>query len=151
MKYLIIPYIGLGLVLSIAIGIEYHCTGPEMFPAYYGSPFIFKQECLASSMEYYYSLSGLVLNIAVWSILLSFTRSAIRALVEKTGNKKTIRMIYRGVVGALILFATMNIAMDSVMMGRGFKKGLNYWYMDLDKEAKDWGMECEGEWILFVK
>lgn len=60
-------------------------------------------------------------------------------------------MIYQGVVGALILFATMNIAMDSVMMGRGFKKGLNYWYMDLDKEAQDWGMECEGEWILFVK
>ena len=54
-------------------------------------------------------------------------------------------MIYQGVVGALILFTTMNIAMDSVMMGRGFKKGLNYWYMDLDKEAKDWGMECEGE------
>ena len=29
-----------------------------MFPTYYGSPFVFKDKSLGSSMEYYYSISG---------------------------------------------------------------------------------------------
>ena len=60
MKYLIIPYIALGLVLSLAIGIEYNCEGHEMFPIYYGCPFVFMKKSLGSSMEYYYSISGLL-------------------------------------------------------------------------------------------
>jgi hypothetical protein len=34
---------------------------------------------------------------------------------------------------------------DYVTLGPGFKEVLNYWYMDFDKEAKDWGMDCEGK------
>tara|TARA_R110000868_G_scaffold411378_1_gene703389 strand:+ start:1981 stop:2436 length:456 start_codon:yes stop_codon:yes gene_type:complete len=151
MKYVIIPYIALGLVLSLTIGIEYNCVGQEMFPEYYGSPFVFKQKSLGSSMEYFYSISGLILNIAVWSILIILIRLVILKLIKKTGENKIISKIYKGVVVVLIGFTTLNIAIDSIMIGGGFEKGLNYWNMDLDKEAKDWGMECEGEWIMFKK
>ena len=151
MKYVIIPYIALGLVLSLTIGVEYNCVGQEMFPEYYGSPFVFKQKSLGSSMEYFYSISGLILNIAVWSILIILIRLVILKLIKKIGENKIINKIYKGVIVVLIGFTTLNIAIDSVMIGRGFEKGFNYWNMDLDKEAKDWGMECEGEWIVFKK
>ena len=51
----------------------------------------------------------------------------------------------------MIAFTTLNIGIDSVMLGRGFKEGLNYWYWNTDKEAKDWGMTCKGKIITFKK
>ncbi len=151
MKYLTIPFIAIGIVLSLVFGIEYNCQGEEMFPEYYGSPFVFKQKSLGSSMEYFYSISGLILNIAVWSVFITLIRLVILKLIKRTGENKIAKIIYKGIVVFLIGFTTLNIAIDSIMIGRGFKKGFNYWYMDLDKEAKDWGMECEGKWILFKK
>lgn len=56
---------------------------------------------------------------------------------------------YRVVIGVLIVWTTLNIFIDYMMLGWGFKEGLNYWYMDLDKEAKLWGMDCEGKWGMF--
>lgn len=150
MKYVIIPYIAFGLVLSMVVGIEYNCTGQEMFPTYYGSPFVFKQKSLGSSMEYYYSVSGLFLNVLTWSLGLTFIDFAIKGLKRKVkGNWANIS--YKVIIGVFILFTTLNIAMDYVMIGRGFKEGLNYWYWNLDKEAKDWGVTCEGELITFKK
>ena len=151
MKYIIIPYIAFGLVLSLIIGVEYNCSGQEMFPEYYGSPFVFKQKSLGSSMEYYFSISGLLLNTIVWCIPLILIRLVVFNLIEKTKHKKIINLTYKGVIIVLIGFTTLNIAIDSVMIGNGFKKGFNYWYMDLDKEAKDWGMECEGKLIMLKK
>ena len=151
MKYLIIPYIALGLVLSLAIGIEYNCYGQEMFPIYYGCPFVFMVKSLGSSMEYYYSITGLLLNVVSWSILLIFFRFAILKIIVKSGDNKMIQTIYSGVIVILIVFTTLNILADSITIGHGFKKGLNYWYMDLNKEAKDWGMKCNGDLIIFKK
>jgi hypothetical protein len=51
----------------------------------------------------------------------------------------------------MMAFTTLNIATDSLMIGRGFDKGLNYWYSNMDKEAKDWRMTCKGEIIIFRK
>lgn len=147
MKFLIIPYIALGLVLSLTLGIEYNCEGQEMFPTYYGSPFVFKQTSLGSSMEYFYSVSGLILNILTWSIILFFVDIGIK----KINKSKGFKVGYKVVIGLLIVFSTLNVAMDSIMIGRGFNKNLNYWYWDMDKEAEDWGMTCEGEFIIFRK
>lgn len=147
MKFLIIPYIALGLVLSLTLGIEYNCEGQEMFPTYYGSPFVFKQTSLGSSMEYFYSVSGLILNILTWSIILFFVDKGIK----KINKSKGFKVGYKVVIGLLIVFSTLNVAMDSIMIGRGFNKNLNYWYWDMDKEAEDWGMTCEGEFIIFRK
>lgn len=150
MKYIVTPYIAFGLVLSMAIGIEYNCTGQEMFPTYYGSPFVFKQKSLGSSMEYYYSISGLVLNILTWSFVLTIIDITIKRLKRKV-KRNWVNISYKAIIGVFVLFTTLNIAMGYVMIGRGFKEGLNYWYWNLDKEAKDWGVTCEGRLITFKK
>lgn len=147
-NFLIIPYLALGFVLSSTIGISYRCTGEEMFPEYYGNPFVFKQQSLGSSMTYFYSVSGVLLNVAVWSILLLLMRKVIIYFMEKAGNSKLIRNMYTGLIALLIVFTTLTIAMQYVMLGSGFEKGSNYWYMNMDQEAKDWGMDCEGKWKM---
>lgn len=149
MKYAIIPFIALGLVLSLAIGIEYKCEGQEMFPTYYGSPFVFKQKSLGSSMEYFYSVSGLILNVMVWGIPLFFIDKAVQRAFQKINRPKLINISYKTIIALLIAFTTINIATASVMTGRGFKQGRNYWHWDVDKEAKAWGMSCERVFILF--
>ncbi len=151
MKYVIIPYIALGLILSLIIGIEYNFIGQEMFPTYYGSPFVFKQRSLGSSMEYFYSISGLSLNVIVWSSVLFFIDKVIQRLVQKVDKKKSINILYKSIIGLMLVFTTLNVFIDSVMVGHGFDDGLNYWYWNIDKEAKDWGMKCEGELIMFKK
>jgi len=151
MKFIVIPYIALGLVLSLAIGIEYNCFGPEMFPDYYGSPFVFKQKSLASSMEYYYSVLGLISNVIIWSLFIFGIKFGLKKLFINTKPNKTVKTLYKVIIGLLILFTTLNIIIDYSMAGIGFKEGLNYWYLDLDKEANTWGMECEGKIISFKK
>ncbi|MBS3912870.1 MAG: hypothetical protein KG003_00070 [Bacteroidetes bacterium] len=151
MKYAIIPYIALGLILSLAIGVEYNCEGQEMFPTYYGSPFVFKQKSLGSSMEYFYSISGLIINVMVWSFVLLIIDKAIQTLIGKLSKPKLIRILYKTTIGLMIAFTTLNIATDSIMLGRGFERRLNYWYWDMEKEAKDWGMTCKGKVVIFEK
>jgi hypothetical protein len=150
MRYVIIPYIALGLILSLTIGIEYNCKGQEMFPTYYGSPFIFKQKSLGSSMEYFYSISGLIANIIVWSSVLFFIEKAIQILIGKLRKPKLIRVAYNILIVLMVLFTTLNIIEQSVMLGSGFKEQFNYWYWDVDKEAEAWGVVCEGEIVTFV-
>lgn len=147
MKFLIIPYIALGLVLSVVIGIEYSFIGEEMMPKYWGSPFVYKQESLGSSLERYYSVSGLILNVIVWSIFLFFINKGIKRINET----KIFQVIYKASVILLMIFTSLNISLDYSLMGIGFKKTLNYWYWDIDKEAKDWGGKYEGELTTFEK
>lgn len=120
-----------------------------MFPEYYGSPFVFKQKSLGSSMTYYFSVSGILINVAVWSLFIWLIHKVIIYFIEKARNYKIAKRVYKGLVVGLIVFSTLNIMMDYVMLGRGFKKGLNYWYMNVDEEAKAWGMDCKGEWTMF--
>ena len=149
-KYLIIPFIALGTVLSLVFGVEYNCQGEEMFPIYYGSPFVFKEKSLGSSMEYFYSISGLLINVAIWSIIIALIRLVIIKILERKLKSRILTKIYKGTVVVLVVFSTLNIWFSYIGLGQGFKKGLNYWYMDLDKEAKDWGMKCEGEWKFWI-
>ena len=149
MKYIIIIYIAFGLILSSAVGIEYSCEGREMFPEYTGSPFVFRQKSLGSSMTHYYSITGLIFNTVVWTALLMIAHQLIKSLMERSGSGKRSKRIYTGAVVVLALFTTLNIGISYMMLGRGFGKGLNYWYFDLDEEAKDWGAECKGKWGMF--
>lgn len=147
MKFLIIPYIALGLVLSLALGIEYNCEGQEMFPTYYASPFVFKQISIGSSMEYFYSISGLILNTLTWSVILFYIDKGIKRI----NQTKKFNIVYKFVIGLLIVFSTLNVAINSVMIGRGFSENSNYWYWNMDKEAEDWGMTCKRELVTFKK
>lgn len=151
MKYIFISFIALGLVLSLALGIEYKCEGQEMFPIYYGSPFVFKQKSLGSSMEYFYSISGLVLDVLVWGFVLFIIDKVIRSLIQKINKPKLINIAYKTIIVFMIVFTTLNIVLDSVIIGHGFKKGPYYWYWNVDKEIKDWGVTCKSEFIIFRK
>jgi hypothetical protein len=65
MKYAIIVFISLLLVLSQEIGVKYNCDWNEMFPKYYGCPFVFKQTSLGAYNEYFYSVFGILPNVLV--------------------------------------------------------------------------------------
>lgn len=151
LKYILIPYIALGLVLSMAIGLKYDCTGEELFPTYSGSPFVFKQKSLVTSMQYFYSISGLVLNTLVWSGLLFLLRLGVLRALVKSRNNLVLKIIYKVVVGILVVFSSLNIAVEKIVVGPGFDKGVNYWYFDMEEEAEKWGMECKGEWVFFTR
>lgn len=149
LKYIIIPYIALGLVFSMAIGLEYDCTGDEIFPKYFGSPFVFKQKSLATSMQYFYSISGLVFNTLIWSGLLFLIRFLVLRILANMEKKSVLKIIYNVAVGILFLFATLNMAVETILVGPGFKEAQNYWYFDMNAAAEKWGMECKGEWVFF--
>lgn len=145
MKFVIIPYIALGLVLSVFVGVRYNCTATfDVFPTYYGSPFVFKSTSLGSSMEYFYSISGLIMNVLIWSLLLF----VIDELVQKFNTTKWVTRPYKIIVGLLIGFTTLNILFGFLTFGSGFDKNSNYWYWDMSGEAKKWGVVCDGKWSI---
>jgi len=147
MKFVIIPYIALGLVLSVVVGIEYNFKGEEMMPTYWGSPFVYKQESLGSSLERYYSISGLILNVIVWSVAIFFIDKGIKRI----NLTKNLKIIYKASIVLLMVFTSLNILWDCSLIGTGFKKTLNYWYWDIDKEAKEWGGKYVGELTTLKK
>jgi hypothetical protein len=132
MKFIIIPYIALGLVLSLVFGIEYKCNGPEMFATQYGSPFIFKRKSDGSSLTYFYCLSGLIINVFLWSTLLYLANKAIEYFKVDSNNSILFQKIYKFAIGLMIVFTTLNIALDYMMLGNGFEENLNYWYWDTE-------------------
>lgn len=127
-------------MLSSLIVIEYNCEGQEAFPTYYGSPFIFKQKSLASSMEYFYSMGGLLLNAAVWSLAFYLIDKSVCSLIKT----RYVRIVYNSIIVLLVLFSTLSIILQSTCAGKGFEQGRNYWYWNFDQEAHQWGMQCEG-------
>jgi hypothetical protein len=145
MKYVLIPYIAFGFALSLLIGIEYNCEGKEMFPDYYGSPFVFKKKSLGSSMEYFYSISGLLLNLITWTVILSLINRMITRLISRLGKQMVARIFYAIIICVLFFFTSVKITVDRVMLGRGFDPQRNYWYWNMNKEAKEWGVDCKGK------
>ena len=150
MKYIIIPYIALGVVLSAVFGLEYRCEGLEMFPDYFGSPLVFKRTSLASSMEYHYSILGLATNVLIWSILIIIFKTIYLRLTKYVSHSKIYKLINIMIVCVLLVFSTFIIFLETTMMGSGFDNHLNYWYFDLDGEAKKWNMDCTGQWTLWM-
>lgn len=136
MKYLLIIYIALGLVLSCIISIEYNCSGNEMFPKFYGSPFIFVETSIASSMEYYYGILGIILNTLVWSLFLLIINSLTIKLICKIKDIKIIKWLRILVTGFLLLFSTLNILISYELAGKGFDENLNYWNLNMEEDAE---------------
>jgi len=122
MKFIIIPYIALGLVLSQAIGIKYNCLRPEIFATYYGSPFIFKEKSMGSSMTYFYSISGLIVNISTWSVFLYLVNKGIEHFRSVTKIPAVFNNAFKFAVGFMVVLTTFNLAFDILMLGNGFEK-----------------------------
>ncbi|HTN46043.1 MAG TPA: hypothetical protein VL098_06805 [Flavipsychrobacter sp.] len=146
MKWMLTAFIALGLTLSMTFGVKYHCEGPELFPTYYGSPFVFMKESLGSSMEFHYSIVGLTLNVVIWSLLLTLLRLGIFKVIKIVKQKKAIKIAYSVLAGFLLFFSSVTIVFSYIALASGFGKHTNYWYWNLDREAKEWGMICEGKW-----
>lgn len=144
MKYFIICFIALGFILSSVITIEYNCVGTEMFPIYYGSPFIYKQDSLASSLESFYSISGIALNLIVWSTLLYFIHFFIQKLVTKI-NSKIVLYFYNSVIILFLCISALTVYMSVELKGIGFNKNSNYWYFNFEHDSKAWEQQCEGK------
>jgi hypothetical protein len=150
MKYVIIPFIALGLSLSMVYGVEYSCEGSEPFPTLYGSPFVFKKTSLGSSMEYFFSLTGVLLNVAVWSVVLFLVRFGYQIVYELVRYNFYLRMLHHVVVVALLIFTVMNLFILSLEIGHGFDPDGNYWYWNVEKEIQDYGMQCTGRWQFII-
>lgn len=151
MKYAIIFFIALGWVLSLSVGLEYRCQGKEAFPVFYGSPFVFKRTSLGSSMEYFYSISGLLLNVLVWGVCFWALDKWIQSLISKLAAKSWGHVFYKILIVFTAVFSALHILLNTVMVGSSFSQNTTYWYWNMNKEAKDWGMTCKGEWVFFVK
>ena len=149
MKFLLIFFIALGLVLSCVLTLEYNCVGNEVFPKYWGSPFVFKQSSLASSLEYHYSVLGLLANTLIYSIILGIIHYYFVFFIAKNRFKKPLFILYKMGIMLLLLFSIASCTFSTLIMGSGFGKHSNYWYFELDKEASDWGMQCSGTWVVF--
>ncbi len=149
-KHLVIFFIALGLSLSLVICIEYDCTGTEMFPTYYGSPFVFKKTSLGSSMQFFYSIFGIILNLIIWYILVYCLNMIINKLIEATHFSKLSIIIYKISIVFFLLFSFLIILMTWLEIGSGFGKNFNYWIWNLNKDANDWGMICDGKWRFFI-
>lgn len=146
-KYFIIVLIATGVVLSLVLGIEYECRYNDDFFKYYGSPFIFKKQTFFCIEAYYYSIIGLILNITIWSILISVINSKVYKLINRLGNK-IIRVMYKFVVALLIAFSIICILYNLSMIGNEFKRGANYWYLDSDELIEKYCLECENKLII---
>lgn len=146
-KYFTLTFIGLGIGLSLLFGVEYTCKGSnEMFPDYYGNPFIFKQESLGSSLEYYFSLTGIILNTVFWTIILIILRLLILKIIKISNNNKFIIYSYRLITFLLILFTILNIYISYLEMGMSFNQ--IELYLDMNKEVQEYRLICEGEWFF---
>jgi hypothetical protein len=69
----------------------------------------------------------------------------IQSIMVKFDKSKLISRTYKVVVSLMIALSSLFIAMDVIMLGRGFDEDLNYWYWDVDKKVKEWGVNCKGE------
>jgi len=148
MKSALLIYIALGLSLSELLGIRYECTGMEIFPKFYGSPFIFKQTSLATSLEYYYSVFGVICNTVFWSVGLLLIGKLYAKLTLKGSVDKVIKTV---VVSTLFMLSSFSLAFTLTFKGPGFGEdsNSNAWYWDIEKEADKWGMNCESEFEVF--
>lgn len=145
MKILLILFLALGCVLSLAIGIEYHCEGTEMFPTYYGNPFVFKRSSLGSSMEYYYSLFGLIANVLIWGLVLFLLDQGIQHIIKY----RILKIGYTVLISLMLLLTSVEVYGAFIMLGIGFDKDTTYWYWDMEQEAKTWGMSCKGKLVIY--
>ncbi|MBB3696808.1 hypothetical protein KMW28_22800 [Flammeovirga yaeyamensis] len=121
------------------IGIRYQCTGTEIFPDFYASPFIYKSTSLATSMAYDYYILGLLGNTLVWGF---FFFSIHQLIVHFIGKRKTLIKLYKLVLASLYIFLLIgNILEIQVSIQR------IEWSIDIEEEAKLWGNVCEPQWF----
>jgi hypothetical protein len=129
----------LGFSLSMIVGIQYSCSGPEMLPDYFASPFVFKRTSLGSSMEFFYSVFGVVANWFCWTLTLYLILFLYSKLMKSYENSIVLKWISRSIRIISLTFSLLSVSISTLEMGRGFDSHSNNWHFDIEQEAKDWG------------
>lgn len=118
--------------------IVYACTGPEMFPTYYGCPFIYKATNLGTSLAWDFFFWPTLANLILWMILFLLVRLIIHKTILKSENK-IVKFSYTALKFILTTFFLYWIAISLTYEGHSLKSSV-----DFENEAKTWGMTCEG-------
>ncbi len=143
-KYIFSLIFSTGLLFSLVPKptIVYNCTGQEMFPTFFGCPFIYKSSSLASSLEYDFYLLGIITNIIIWSLLILLLRLVLVKIFSRINNK-FLRYTYKiSKYGLAILCIAWTILFFYVSYS-----SLKF-QADINGEAKAWGMTCNGQLYL---
>lgn len=127
LKYILTVYIALGLVFSDILGISYGILDDSGTPAYLANPVIYKKQSV-TSLGYYYSIYGLVVNLIFWSIFLYL----IDLFVIKMKLSSTLKKIYKTFIILALFVSSFYIFISFAFMPNGFEKDLTYWYWNLD-------------------
>lgn len=138
-----VSLISLGVLCSpfSIFTIIYDCKGQDVFPVYFGCPFIFKSSSLATSLACDYYLIGFLADWLIWSVILLLIGYAFNSL--KWIKQRFVLIFYRFTVG-LLLIASVLCAIIAFSIG-GDRLEFN---ANLNKEAKAWGMDCNGRFKL---
>lgn len=144
LKYLFAFVFSLGILLTPHYRpvIVYACTGPEMFPTYYGCPFVYKATNLGTSLAWDFFFWPTLSNLIIWTAFFLLFRFIIYKIILKNENK-IIKYAYVSVKFILTIFFLYWIAISLTYEGHSLKTNVNF-----DKEAKTWGMTCEGHLSL---
>ena len=148
-SYFCLLFAALALVLSSVVGIEYYCLETAIYPSFYGMPFIYKQKSLGSSMEFYYCISGVFMNVLMCFFLLQVIWQAFVRMVERNLDEAVGRRVCQFVASAVLFLSTLEILTVYLGIGDGFAPMLNYWYWDIDQFAKDSDIHYRARGYLF--
>lgn len=135
LKYLLFPFCAFGLSTIPLFGVKYNGL-----PEYIGAPFIFAQKSMGSSMEYFYSLPGIAMNLIIWSLLLIVLWQLTKKLFHVSPNSyKTLKVTS---VVVLLLLSVLGLWMFYVSSGSSFTNHLEFDYWPINEE-------CKTEWMFF--
>lgn len=147
--YFCLLFVAFALVLSSVVGIEYSCLETAIYPSFYGMPFIHKQKSLGSSMEIYYCISGLFMNVLMWFLLVLLIWQAFVRTIERNLDETVGRRVSQYVAMVVLFLSTLEILTAYLGIGDGFAPMLNYWYWDIDQFAKDSDIHYRARGYLF--
>jgi len=122
--------------------IVYDCTGQEMFPNFFGCPFIYKSSSLASSLEYDFYLLGIIANIILWSLVILLLRLVLLKILTGIDNK----FLWNAYKISKYSLAILCIAWTTLFFYVSYSS--IKFQADINGEAKTWGMTCEGQLYL---
>ena len=126
----------------LLIGFEYNCTGQEMFPRYFASPFVFKSTSLATSLAYDYYFFGLLGNLMIWGGLIFVFDFLIMKVLNRI-SIESLYVIYKIVIGSFLTLSSISIFLEISVSSQSIS-----WNANLMEEAKAWGMICKGEIVI---
>lgn len=140
LKYIFAFIFALGILLVpyYKPTIVYDCTGPEMFPTYYGCPFIYKVTSLGSSLEFDFFFLPFLVNLIIWMACLLLFRLIVYKTILKNENKIT-KYFYVATKILFTLYCLFWITISFNFQGYHWQS-----YFDFEKEAQTWGMTCKG-------